>query len=302
VLNITSNAILDVVIGLAFFYFLLSIVCSAINEGIATALNLRAKNLEKGIRQLVKDPGDFYRHWRVSALHGSRLLGRKRRPSYIPSRVFALTVLDTAAGSTAADSHDLVARAQAAVDSDDTPRVVKGMLQDALDEARGDRDKLRASLERSYDEMMERVSGWYKRTVQLILFVVAIAVVAGINADSFTIGQRLWKDDAVRSAVVAQANKTVASSQADCTKAQGGGEQPTPAEQAANCLDDVKELGIPVGWTTDSSPHSWEQAFGKIFGLLLTVFAVQLGAPFWFDLLGKVSRLRGSGSKPDSTK
>jgi hypothetical protein len=181
------------------------------------------------------------------------------------------------------------------------------MLRDALDEARGDRDRLRASLERSYDEMMERVSGWYKRTVQLILFLVAIVVVAGINADSFTIGQRLWKDDAVRSAVVAQANKTVASAEAECTQADStaagtDSSQPTPAEKAAKCLDEVKELGIPVGWTTDTSPDSWQEVLGKIFGLLITVFAVQLGAPFWFDLLGKVSHLRGSGKAPSNGK
>jgi hypothetical protein len=34
---------------------------------------------------------------------------------------------------------------------------------------------------------------------------------------------------------------------------------------------------------------------GKILGLLVTGFALSLGAPFWFDLLGKVSNLRGAG-------
>jgi uncharacterized membrane protein YphA (DoxX/SURF4 family) len=39
--------------------------------------------------------------------------------------------------------------------------------------------------------------------------------------------------------------------------------------------------------------------FGKnvamLGGLLITALALSLGAPFWFDLLGKVARLRGSG-------
>jgi hypothetical protein len=48
-----SSASLDVLIGLFFLFFLLSIVCSAINEGIATALGLRAKTLEQGIRNLL---------------------------------------------------------------------------------------------------------------------------------------------------------------------------------------------------------------------------------------------------------
>ena len=32
-----------------------------------------------------------------------------------------------------------------------------------------------------------------------------------------------------------------------------------------------------------------------IVGWLFTIAAVSLGAPFWFDLLGKVARLRAAG-------
>jgi hypothetical protein len=34
-------------------------------------------------------------------------------------------------------------------------------------------------------------------------------------------------------------------------------------------------------------------------GWLLTILAVTLGAPFWFDTLGRLSRLRSSG-KPET--
>ena len=43
VLSISGNAALDVLIGLFFLYFLLSLVCSSINEGIAAAFRLRSK-------------------------------------------------------------------------------------------------------------------------------------------------------------------------------------------------------------------------------------------------------------------
>jgi len=36
----------------------------------------------------------------------------------------------------------------------------------------------------------------------------------------------------------------------------------------------------------------------KIIGLLASILAVMMGAPFWFDLLNKVSNLRGAGKKP----
>ena len=33
----------------------------------------------------------------------------------------------------------------------------------------------------------------------------------------------------------------------------------------------------------------------RIPGWLITIAALSLGAPFWFDLLSRVARLRGSG-------
>lgn len=40
-------------------------------------------------------------------------------------------------------------------------------------------------------------------------------------------------------------------------------------------------------------------AFFSVAGWVVTAFAAVLGAPFWFDLLGKLVKLRGSGAKPD---
>jgi hypothetical protein len=48
------------------------------------------------------------------------------------------------------------------------------------------------------------------------------------------------------------------------------------------------------------SPHQsggWE----TFFGWVITALAISLGAPFWFDLLSKLTKLRGTGSKLDST-
>jgi hypothetical protein len=147
-------------------------------------------------------------------------------------------------------------------------------------------------IERSFDEVMDRASGWYKRRVQLILFVIALALAGAMNADSFSIGQRLWKDDALRSSLVTQANNTVAAGKAECAKASEGENK---ADAAAKCLDQVKQFGLPLGWSHATSPQTVPSGFGKVLGLLVTAFALSLGAPFWFDLLSKVSHLRGSG-------
>jgi len=50
-----SNMI-EVAVGLTFFYVLLALICSTINEWIVTLLKLRSKNLHKGIKALLEDP------------------------------------------------------------------------------------------------------------------------------------------------------------------------------------------------------------------------------------------------------
>ncbi|WP_338848741.1 hypothetical protein V8J88_07400 [Massilia sp. W12] len=45
--------------------------------------------------------------------------------------------------------------------------------------------------------------------------------------------------------------------------------------------------------------HDIWHVLGKIIGLSISIFAISLGAPFWFDLLGKVVNLRATGRKPD---
>jgi len=73
------------------------------------------------------------------------------------------------------------------------------------------------------------------------------------------------------------------------------------------------ESGLPIGYAcvlkheqdfgalvSGCSRDMHAQAFSdwllKLFGLLLTAFAVSFGAPFWFQLLMKIADLRGSGS------
>ena len=136
--DISGLAALDVLVGLFFLYFLLSIVCSSVQEFIAQILNLRAKTLEDGVRNLVGDEAlteRFFRHPRLKALSkprgGIRRAGRG--PSYIPSRVFAVTLMDTLFPEE--HGRDTIALARHAVDDENVPARVRTMLRDALDHA-----------------------------------------------------------------------------------------------------------------------------------------------------------------------
>ena len=53
-----GSSILEVAIGVIFIYLLLSLICSAINEFIASIVNKRGENLFEGIKSLLaREPG-----------------------------------------------------------------------------------------------------------------------------------------------------------------------------------------------------------------------------------------------------
>jgi len=83
---------------------------------------------------------------------------------------------------------------------------------------------------------------------------------------------------------------------------------PPPGDSVACIVQQVKaiqELHIPLGWTTQKTdprlPANVPQWGFKVLGLLLTGIALSFGAPFWFDLLGRLINLRASGPPPPSS-
>src|SRR5438094_4173968 len=102
--DVSSISALDVLIGLAFLFLVLSIVCSAINEIIASVLKLRARYLEAGLRNMLSGSegkvllDQLAKHPLISG----KVSGKRRFPSYLNSKTFALSFLDTIAPSTIA--------------------------------------------------------------------------------------------------------------------------------------------------------------------------------------------------------
>jgi hypothetical protein len=215
----------------------------------------------------------------VSKTHG---------PSYISPRAFSAFILDAVE-----HGNDEVTKFQTASGQvKELPDVVKRRLDPLLRTAGGDLETYRKSIEAWFDDSMARVSGWYKRKAQVILIVIGACMVVALNADTLSIGERLWTDQTVRAAIVQQANQQ--QTQPDGT---------TPQERLKNAADDVAgvaNLGVPLGWSGAAKPQWSDTAWiTTIAGWLITILAISLGAPFWFDTLGRLSRLRSSG-KPET--
>ncbi|MEP6606413.1 MAG: hypothetical protein ABJA60_09910, partial [Nitrosospira sp.] len=61
--------------------------------------------------------------------------------------------------------------------------------------------------------------------------------------------------------------------------------------------------GIALGWDTwtwtfEWKPKAFQEIVFKLAGLLITMFAVALGAPFWFDVLQRFMQVRQTGVSP----
>src|SRR5438093_2345976 len=95
----SQNAFIDIAIGLVLLYLVLSIFCTVLNELIASALGLRAKDLATGIQKLLDDPtirADFYNHGLIDGTKNVSVSGAaaaKDHPSYLSGKTFALALL-----------------------------------------------------------------------------------------------------------------------------------------------------------------------------------------------------------------
>ena len=97
-----NSGVVDVGIALVYVFVLVSLLVSALNELLAGLLKQRAKSLWRGIGELIRSDtlrDAFYAHPMILSLgppmSGARLTPlRMAGPSYIPTKVFALTLLD----------------------------------------------------------------------------------------------------------------------------------------------------------------------------------------------------------------
>ena len=204
-----DSPIVDVAMGLVFFYVTLSLVCSSIQEIIASLFGLRSRNLKKGIENLIGNEyaEAMYDHPLIKGLRKP-----KKLPSYIKPELFSTVLIDmisrdttdeNAIDTAAKDVRDLIAK----IDANNPTRE---LLLSLVDNANPSVEELRERLADWFDAGMDRVAGWYKRQVKYFLIGVAAIVTVAVNADSIRMVEQLWQDDALRTAIATAAEQAVA--------------------------------------------------------------------------------------------
>lgn len=287
-----DHPIVDVALGLIFFFLVMSLLVSAVQEWISSFLGLRSSNLHTGVERLLGSPlaKQVYEHPIIKNLAKDR-----QRPSYIEPETLSAVVLEVISQQKLGKSYvsltqHEVSNLVANIPNDDLKQVASAFVVNTTEAA----NELKEAMADWFDQGMDRISGWYKRRIKKILIVIAAFATITTNASAIHMVEELWKNDALRVEITAQAMVAV------------------NIENAVTLMepnfDSLKIL--PIGWETkDLSGMAKEISdngiWKTVLGWIITVAAISLGAPFWFDLLGKVAQLKGVGGKrqkPGETK
>ena len=343
--------ILDLVVGIIFIYFLLSIICSSIVELLFTVSRARAKLLEAWLKKIFDLPaldsegnpstnGDGGKIILGQAIMDhcmtTALSGKGKSTSYINAENFVSALLDKITITPAKDRTtqtqlpptDLAGYATAISNSP----VISGELKRTIllyaneakeaynviktipgaasvpDAIKSELDHFRERLEAWFNTNAQRLSGTLKRKkVFPATIVLATTITVLLNADSIKICRYLFdhKEKAKEFADKALSSLDSYNVRIESMKAVRDTSTPITIAKLDSSISYVKRdienmrtaipTDLPLGWKAEvSEPFEWSD----VVGWLMTVFAICLGAPFWFDILNKIANLRGTGPKP----
>lgn len=277
-----NSTVLEVAIGLVFCYASVALIASSVYEAIASWLNLRAKTLLCGISTLLNAKDDagkelLLKIYNNALAHptGSGAAASvkeiKNKPSYMPSKDFALALIHSIQSAP-----DNLSSLSSDINSIKDEQL-RTLLRTLYTRASSNLENFQREVANWFDAGMGRVSGAYKKQSQLWCFIIALVIAIALNIDSIHLFKTLW----VHSSSVAQIT-TINTNNLVATQA----------------LDQLKIL--PIGWANGFSLEAI--TLSMIFGWLITASASLFGAPFWFDALKTIVRLRGTGTKPDAGK
>lgn len=325
-----SLGILDLVIGLFFIYFLFSVVCTSIVEGLSQFFNWRSNTLERWMIDL------FNKETEDSDSLGAKLANhhmirgltrRESKPDYIPAHIFSsalFSLIHSSTNQNHSTPYDPL-RLKKAIEISPLKQGLKEYLLQALEESQGSITLARKRLEMWFDDSMEGLIEAYKKKTRACAFWIALIIVVSANVDTLALTKYLYEHpeqaailagaaekESKDSILYQQVLKSMAvieknlqqrpddsASIAIIQQTRGSVQQAQSQYDTQKAM--LKAIGLPLGWEGWDKKASFCQYLRKALGLLLTALALTLGAPFWFDTINKLVNIRSAGKKPAST-
>ncbi|MBM3151810.1 MAG: hypothetical protein FJZ96_06345 [Chloroflexi bacterium] len=132
---------------------------------------------------------------------------------------------------------------------------------------------VRKNAEKWFDDTMDRLSGWYKRTSQVWSVIIGLVLAVFLNVDTINAATTLWREPTLRQAIVQQgvayvetnpapepegsAGETALPAAGDTTApdATRGEDVQPPAQTVAELQESLEGLKIPFGWDLVTYPY-----------------------------------------------
>lgn len=301
---------IEVGLGLAVTFFVISLASSSIVGIIATTAKLRARGVERAIGDLlgkatpdteqVDVAAKFVDTALVKSLREAdaawTIFGNPKRsktvkveenrklPTHLPARAFADGVVDvlTDIRKGAATAEDLYHR---------LPDALRDRLAPILDETGSDLVALKARLEQWFDDSMHNLDQIFVRWSKKIAFFVGLVLAVVLNASAIHVAERLWASPVERAAVVASVDDIVGANNApDATAPKQS------FQEVVRQIDALDSSGIPLGWHGVHTSFSW--FVWSVVGWVVTALLAARGAPFWYQMIGRLVSLRRGLAPP----
>lgn len=317
---------LDILLGMTVIMLIASMAVTVLTQFISGLVNMRGKNLARGLSDLLQqiDPNlqrniaeqitrSVLTHPMISSV-GQRLGDTIHREEFVK------LLMDLAAGDIPENHSQPL--------SDEAKQLLLQLLQqNGIDNPKDTVDKVRnyalqlelsnpelatnvrhsiAMLTEANSRLVAKVNGWFDQTMdrvsdrftassRLVSVLCSIVVVAAIQLDSLDVINRLSMDDQLRDTLIAKAFAV------DQAQTAAGQAPALNIDSVKTELNTLQQLGVI---DVINSGKNWREHWCEVnpIGIILSVFLLSLGAPFWYGALKNLLKLRGALAGKDDAQ
>ena len=303
---------LDVLIGLTTVLLLFSMAVTVMTQVITNLAARRGRHLKAGLSSLLQQLGipsrDLANEIAKTVLKHPLIANGRRLGTVIHREEFIRLLLDLASGVGASQLQEDSRNAlQGVLKQGGIPdpeqrlkniRALSLQLQASNPELSNHlRDGLAIVNEASSD-FVARVNSWFDQTIDRvsqrftsythgITIGVAVVVVVLFQLDILAVTNRLFMEEATRNAIMAEANRLA--------------QAPNPNTDPRASLELLSNARL-ISPPSLAVLKDWAKLSPEIPGMALAVLLISLGAPFWYNVLKNLLRLRSTLAAKDDAQ
>lgn len=147
-------------------------------------------------------------------------------------------------------------------------------------------EELQNNAKKLFYSVVQTISGYYKRTVQKLLFLVATVLVIGFNVNAIKLFNSITRNELIAKVIAAL----------DKEKDVDGNVSP---EKAKIVLSHLPADAYPLGWSRPDAPLTTTEIILTITGWVITIILTVFFAQMLFDVMNRFVNVRSKPAAPE---